>query len=92
MNVSNRTLTFFSADSTDLNSYDVTAVSDENGTVYAEIGMGEWIISDESDDEYVLWHQFELSNDDLEFNLPYAVSVWVNGTIWAGPGKEQGFI
>ena len=90
--MSNRTLTFRNTASTDLNTYEVTAVSDANGTVHAEVDMGQWIISDESDDDYVLWHELELTTEDVELTLPYAVSVWINGTIWAGPGKEVGFI
>jgi asparagine N-glycosylation enzyme membrane subunit Stt3 len=92
LDMSNRTITFTNIESTDLNSYDVTAVSDENGVVHAEVNMGQWIISDESDDDYVLWHELEVTEEDLELNLTYAVSVWINGTIWAGPGKEVGFI
>ena len=92
LDMSNRTLTFRNTASTDLNTYEVTAVSDANGTVHAEVDMGQWIISDESDDDYVLWHELELTTEDVELTLPYAVSVWINGTIWAGPGKEVGFI
>ncbi|MDC3298204.1 hypothetical protein OAU99_02385 [Candidatus Poseidoniaceae archaeon] len=92
LDMSNRTLTFRNTASTDLNTYEVTAVSDANGTVHAEIDMGQWIISDESDEDYVLWHELELTTEDVELTLPYAVSVWINGTIWAGPGKEVGFI
>ena len=92
LDLSNRTLTFTNTESTDLNAYEVTAVSDENGVVHAEIDMGQWIISDETDEEYVLWHEFEATTEDLEFNLSYSVSVWINGTIWAGPGKDAGYI
>ena len=83
LDVSNRTLTFTNAESTDLNDYTVYAVSDENGIVHAEINMGQWIISDETDEDYVLWHEVEVTTDDLAFDLEYAVSVWINGSIWA---------
>jgi asparagine N-glycosylation enzyme membrane subunit Stt3 len=95
LDLSNRTLTFTNAESTDLNDYTVYAVSDENGTVHAEINMGQWIISDESDEDYVLWHEVEVTTDDLAFELEYAVSVWINGSIWAfdkflvGPAEDQ---
>ena len=82
LDLSNRTVTFTNAESTDLNQYLVTAVSDENGVVHAEVDMGQWIISDETDDDYVLWHEVEITTDDVELNLSYSVSVWVNGTVW----------
>ena len=81
--LANRTITFRNTESTDLNDYSVTAVSDENGVVHAEVAMGQWIISDETDENYVLWHEVEVTTDDVELNLNYSVSVWVNGTIWA---------
>ena len=81
--LTNRTITFTNTESTDLNEYSVTAVSDENGVVYAEIDMGEWIISDETDSTYVLWHEFEITTDDLVIDLDYSVSVWLNGTVWS---------
>ena len=57
--LNNRTITFKSTESTDLNPIEITATSDENGIVYAEIGNGNWIISDETDEEFVLWHEIE---------------------------------
>ena len=81
--LSNRTVTFTNVESTDLNQYVVTAESDENGVVYVEIDMGQWIISDETDENFVLWHEVEVTTDDLELDLDYAVSVWLNGTIWS---------
>lgn len=81
--LANRTITFTNTESTDLNDYSVSAVSDENGIVYAEIDMGEWIISDETDPDYVLWQEFEITTEDLELDLNYSVSVWVNGTVWS---------
>ncbi len=81
--LSNRTVTFTNVESTDLNQYVVTAESDDNGVVYVEIDMGQWIISDETDENFVLWHEVEVTTDDLELDLDYAVSVWLNGTIWS---------
>ena len=85
--LNNRTITFKSTESTDLNPIVVTATSDENGVVYAEIGNGNWIISDETDEEFVLWHEINLDNRDI-VELPYAVSVWINGTAWVIPELE----
>ena len=89
IDLANRTITFTNTESTDLNQFTVTAVSDENGVVHAEVDMGQWIISDETNDTHVLWHEVEVTTDDLELNLSYAVSVWVNGTIWAIPGLND---
>ena len=83
LDLSNRTVTFTNVESTDLNQYVVTAESDENGVVYVEIDMGQWIISDETDENFVLWHEVEVTTDDLELDLDYAVSVWLNGTVWS---------
>ena len=82
VDVANRTITFKNTESTFLNQYVVTATSDENGMVHAEVDMGQWIISDESDGEFVLYHEVEVTTDDIELNLSYAVSVWLNGTVW----------
>ena len=87
--LTNRTLTFKNTEATDLNPMEITAVSDENGVVYAEIGNGDWIISDENDQEFVLWHEIELDDEDVELNLSYAVSVWINGTVWSIPDLDD---
>ena len=89
LDLSNRTLTFTNTESTDLNQFVVTGVSDENGIVHVEIDMGEWIISDETDSDYVLWHEVEVTEEDIELSLTYAVSVWVNGTIWIQTGLNE---
>lgn len=88
MDLSNKTLTFTNTESTDLNPAVVTATSDENGVVHVEILMGEWIISDETDEDYVLWHEVEVTEEDVELNLTYAVSVWVNGTVFVQAGMN----
>ena len=72
-----------------MNQFVVTATSDENGVVHAEVNMGQWIISDETDESHVLWHEVEVTTDDIELNLSYTVSVWVNGTIWAIDGLNE---
>ena len=89
LDLSNRTLTFTNTESTDLNQWVVTGVSDENGVVHVEIDMGEWIISDETDSDYVLWHEVEVTEEDIELSLTYAVSVWVNGTVWIQTGLNE---
>ena len=89
LDLSNRTLTFTNIESTDLNQYVVTGVSDENGIVHVEIDMGEWIISDETDEDYVLWHEVEVTEEDIELSLTYAVSVWINGTLYVQTGENE---
>ena len=83
LDLTNKTLTFTNIESTDLNEFKITADSDENGVVYVEIPMGQWIISDETNDDYVLWHEIEVTTEDVALDLEYVVSVWVNGTIWS---------
>ena len=89
IDLSNRTLTFTSSQSTELNDFSVTAQSDESGVVHVEIFMGDWVISDETDENFVLWHEVEVGADDIELDLTYAVSAWVNGTVWAIENLEQ---
>ena len=36
---------------------------------------------DETDEEFVLWHEINLDNRGHMLELPYAVSVWINGTV-----------
>ena len=89
LDLSNRTLTFSSPLGTDLNDFTVTAQSNETGYVHVEILMGDWVISDETDENFVLWHEVEVAADDIELNLTYAVSAWVNGTVWSIPGLNE---
>ena len=39
--------------------------------------------------DYVLWHEVEVTEEDIELSLTYAVSVWVNGTIWIQTGLNE---
>ena len=59
IDLANRTITFTNT-STDLNQFTVTAISDENGVVHAEVDMGQWIIH-ETNDTHVLWHEVEVN-------------------------------
>jgi len=81
--VVNRTLTF-SNDLDDLMS--VEATSDENGIISVELAQGPFTISDEADDEYVLFNSYEVTLDDDAFDLSYAIATWANGTIRAVNG------
>ncbi|MDP6870313.1 MAG: STT3 domain-containing protein [Candidatus Poseidoniaceae archaeon] len=83
LSMANRTLTFTNSVSTDLNPYVETATSDENGSIDIELDIGEWVISDESDENYVLWSEVEIVDSDLNMNLEYGISVWINGTVWS---------
>ena len=83
LDLSNRTLTFTNTESTDLLPIIETAVSDENGVVNVELFTGSWIVSDEGDEEYVLWNEFEIESDDIELDLTYSVSVWINATVYS---------
>ena len=85
IDVANRTLMFTNVLSTDASPYVTNATSDENGQVYIEIDRGEWIVSDESDEQYVLWDEIEVTTEDLNLTMSYAESVWVNGTVYAVP-------
>jgi len=76
--VVNRTLTF-SNDLDDMMS--VQATSDENGTINVELAQGPYTISDESDDDYVLFSSYDVTLDDDAFELSYAIATWANGTI-----------
>ena len=89
LDLANRTLTFTNVETNDFNPLSVTAQSNETGVVHVEIVSGEWVISDETDEEYVLWHEFEVTDEDVELSLTYGVSAWVNGTIWSIPGLED---
>ena len=42
----------------------VEATSDENGTINVELAQGPFTISDESDDDYVLFNSYEVTLDD----------------------------
>ncbi|MDA1131169.1 MAG: hypothetical protein O3B00_06680, partial [archaeon] len=81
--VANRTLRF-SNDLDDLMT--VEATSDENGTITVELAQGPFTISDESDDDYVLFNSYEVTLDDDAFELSYAIATWANGTIRAVNG------
>lgn len=76
--VANRTL-LFSNDLDDM--MNVEATSDENGTVRVELAQGPFTISDDSNDDYVLFNSYDVTLDDDAFELTYAIATWANGTI-----------
>jgi hypothetical protein len=78
IDVTNRVVTFTNDDS--LMAL-INATSDETGVFYIELSMGVYIISDDNDENYVLFSHFELENEDVAFDGNYAVSTWVNGSV-----------
>ncbi len=76
--VANRVVTFTNDDAL---LAPINATSDENGVLYIELPMGAYTMSDDADDDYVLFSTFELESEDLMFDGNYAVSTWVNGSI-----------
>jgi hypothetical protein len=56
-------------------------VSDENGVITIELPIGEWEVSDNSDEDYILIEEFIVLDTDLTLDLTYSTSVWVNGSI-----------
>ena len=59
----------------------IDVVSDENGVVMVELPIGEWSISDNSDEEYILIEEVTVEDSDMNFDFTYSTSVWVNGSI-----------
>jgi asparagine N-glycosylation enzyme membrane subunit Stt3 len=59
----------------------IDVVSDENGFVVVELPIGEWSISDNSDEDYILIEEVMIEDSDLTLDFTYATSVWVNGSI-----------
>tara|TARA_Y100000766_G_scaffold2099_1_gene1679 strand:+ start:7769 stop:17344 length:9576 start_codon:yes stop_codon:yes gene_type:complete len=59
----------------------LNATSDENGLVYIELPMGEYTISDETGDDYILFDHVTLETEDLSISSAYAIGTWVNGSI-----------
>ena len=59
----------------------IDVVSDENGVVVVELPIGEWSISDNSDEDYILIEEVMIEDSDLTLDFTYATSVWVNGSI-----------
>jgi hypothetical protein len=59
----------------------INATSDETGVLYIELPMGAYTISDDTDENYVLFSHFELEDEDVSFDGNYAVSTWVNGSV-----------
>jgi len=89
-NVSNRMITF---DNTAGILDPVNVTSDENGRVYAELLFGTYDIRDDVNSDYVLFDQVELEpgSDDIERNITYAESVYINGSLRAYPGSAEDF-
>jgi len=78
--VANRTLKF----SNDLEALmSVEATSNENGIINVELAQGPFTISDDSNDDYVLFSSYDVTLDDDAFELTYAIATWANGTIRA---------
>tara|TARA_A200000113_G_scaffold96277_2_gene86119 strand:- start:548 stop:10093 length:9546 start_codon:yes stop_codon:yes gene_type:complete len=59
----------------------IDVVSDENGVVVVELPIGEWSITDNSDEDYILIEEIMVEDSDLTLDFTYATSVWVNGSI-----------
>ena len=78
IDVSNRVVTFTNDDSL---MAPINATSDETGVLYIELPMGAYTISDDTDENYVLFSHFELESEDVAFDGDYAVSTWVNGSV-----------
>ncbi len=56
-------------------------VSDENGIIYVELPVGEWSVSDNSDEDYILIEEIKVEDSDMTLEFTYSTSVWVNGSI-----------
>ncbi|MBT7938018.1 MAG: hypothetical protein HN696_02525, partial [Euryarchaeota archaeon] len=60
------------------------ATSDENGLVELELPIGNWIVSDNSHESYMLWFPFELFGSDLNLGeQSYSHAVNVSGQVVA---------
>ena len=59
----------------------IDVVSDENGVVVVELPIGEWSLTDNSDEDYILIEEVVVEDSDLTLDFTYATSVWVNGSI-----------
>ena len=59
----------------------IEVVSDENGVVYVELPVGEWSVSDNNDEDYILIEEIKIEDSDMTFDFTYSTSVWVNGSI-----------
>ena len=78
ISINDRVVTFTNDDSL---MAPITATSDENGVVYIELPMGAYTVSDDLDDNYVLFNYFLLEEEDLNIDGTYAIATWVNGSI-----------
>ena len=67
------------------------AVSDENGVLYAEVPMGSYTISDDADEEHLLLALLDVEEDDITTTLTYAASTWLNGSVDAPFGADNGY-
>ena len=56
-------------------------VSDDNGVIVIELPVGEWEVSDNTDEDYILIEEFTIEEEDLILDMTYSTSVWVNGSI-----------
>jgi hypothetical protein len=59
----------------------IDATSDDLGIVYIELPMGDYTISDETGEDYILFDYFSLTDEDISMSSTYAIATWVNGTI-----------
>ena len=82
-NVSNRLVTFTSAD---MSIPELNATSDESGVLYIELPAGSYTISDESGSDYILFDYITVEDQDLALSSLYAIGTWVNGSVRAPDG------
>ena len=86
VDLSNRVLTFTNDDPL---LPPINATSDDSGMVYIELPLGMYTVSDETDEDYILFERLEVMDGDLTLSYTYQVSVWVNGTLRT-PDAAQG--
>ena len=75
--ITNRTVNFTDP----LGLLPLSLVSDDNGVIVIELPVGEWEVSDSTDEDYILVEEFTILDTNLTLDLTYSTSVWVNGSI-----------
>ncbi len=82
--VEGQNLTF----TTPLMPIEIVARDNGNGSYNVELPMGEWIVNSSLDENYLIYEELVIEDEDIDLDLYYQQSAWLNGTVVHESEKE----
>jgi len=67
---------------------EITARDNGNGSYNIELPFGEWIVNSSLDENNLIYQEIIIGDDDIDLELYYHQSAWLNGTVQHESEKE----